>query len=221
MDYQGDYFPEDRDERESNVYRIVKNVFKWSMYACSLVVWVLVIYFIIVNGDKDIVKENHITDISGYENLDTDKLLLYRVNPRVFMDEEASLQVYNVDYAPDFGLLEMGVRFNSTKLTDGDNGDVLRYVLSDSDGNVYEMINKITQKSGRNGYARICFSGVNIDLNSNDLKYAGENGEPRTDTVYTLSVLFKPQDAEEETELYLFTIYNNNTVFYETDYNEG
>ncbi|MBO4452551.1 MAG: hypothetical protein J5793_01320 [Clostridia bacterium] len=226
MDYQGDYFPEERDERESKSYRIIKNIFKWTMYGCSLIVWILVIYFIIINGDKDIIKKNYMTDISGYGDIDTESVKIYRINPSVFMNEDASMQVYNVDYAPEYGLLEMGIRFNATKLTDGNNGDVLSYVLRDSEGNEYALVNRICEKNGRNGFARICFAGLEIDLESNIYKLrnkADENGDiplPVSDVTYTLSVYYDPENAGSE-PLFVFTIYNNDTVVNTGEYKKG
>ncbi|MBO4501220.1 MAG: hypothetical protein J5760_03170, partial [Clostridia bacterium] len=170
MDYQGNYFPEDEDERSSVTYKRVKGFFKWTMYGISFVVYALLFYLIFVNRDRALLEKNYMHLINGYTDIDTSEVELLRINPREFMNDDGSLQVYNVDYAAGKGLIEMGIRFNANKLTEGDNGDVLDYVLEDSDGNVYKMVNKVTDSGGRYGFARICFEKLNIDLASNDLE---------------------------------------------------
>jgi len=260
MDYQGNYFPDDVDERESKIYRVIRKTFKYILYGLSAVVWVLIFVFIFVNRDSDIIEKNYMTEVAGFERLEPDEISLFRVNPREFMNEDGSIQVYNVDYAPDAGLLEMGIRFNARKLVADDggkayddakdkNGDVLEYVLKDSDGNVYQLVNKRTDTGGRYGFARICFSGVAIDLDSNDLnvdrklediamdatkdapeEYAEylrklrSEYERGSDIRFILSVYYtrKDENGEElKTELQSFLIYNNDAVYTKTEYNEG
>ena len=245
MDYQGNYFPEDEDERRSVTYKRVKGFFKWTMYGISFVVYALLFYFIFVNRDPALLEKNYMHTCPG---IDASGIDLLRLNPPQFMNDDGSLQVYNVDYAPEYGLMEMGIRFNAKKLTEGDKGDVLEYKLDDSDGNTYNAIYKYTESGGRYGFARICFEGIKLDLSSNDLeiekllaaevKEAAENdsrsyreymdetlrGYPRGSNVkYELSVYYvrKNGDENEKTLLHTFLIYDNQTVFYKTDYNKG
>lgn len=248
MDYQGNYFPEDEDERQSVTYKRVKGFFKWTMYGISFVVYALLFYFIFVNRDPALLEENYMHTVAGYTDTDFSGIDLLRINPPQFMNDDGSLQVYNVDYAPELGLMEMGIRFNAKKLTEGDRGDVLEYKLEDSDGNAYKLVHKITDSGGRYGFSRICFEGLKPDLSSNDLeiekllaaevKEAAENDSrtyreymndtlreyPRSSYVkYELSIYYvrKNGDESEKTLLHTFLIYDNQTVFYKTDYNKG
>ena len=59
MDYQGNYFPEDEDERRSVTYKRVKGFFKWTMYGISFVVYALLFYFIFVNRDPALLEKNY------------------------------------------------------------------------------------------------------------------------------------------------------------------
>ncbi|MBR5746522.1 MAG: hypothetical protein IKX92_04600 [Clostridia bacterium] len=244
MDYQGNYFPEDEDERSSVTYKRVKGVIKWTMYGISFVVYALLFYFIFVNRDRALLEENYMHTVPGYTDMNVAEISLLRINPREFMNDDGSLQVYNVDYAPDRGLIEMGIRFNANKLTDGERGDVLEYRLEDSDGNEYKLVNKKTDSGGRYGFARICFEGLSIDLSSNDLEVEkllspdakeAADGDSRSyreyldDMVkdyprntyckYTLSVYYVRES--EKVLLHTFMIYDNQAVFYKTDYNKG
>ncbi len=245
MDYQGNYFPEDEDERSSVTYKRVKGVFKWAMYGISFVVYALLFYLIFVNRDRPLLEKNYMHAVDGYTDVDFSAAELLRINPREFMNEDGSLQVYNVDYAPEAGLLELGVRFNANKITGGDKGDVLEYRLEDSDGNVYKAVHKVTDSGGRDWCARVCFEGLKIDLSSNDLEIEkllsaqareATKEDPRdyreyleqlksgyaraSDRKYTLKVYFASEDNEKQ-PIHEFIIYDNQAVFYKTDYNKG
>jgi len=126
------------------------------------------------------------------------------------------MQLYNVDYADEYDLLELGIKFNS-KLTNDDQGDCLSYTLTDSNGNSYQMVNKITDSGGRYGFARICFEQVDIDLDSNDLRYTDENEQKqRIETSYKLSVRRKSDNEL----LFEFELYDNSVTFSRTDYED-
>lgn len=218
MDYQGNYFPEDRDERESKVYRTVKGIFKWTMYGISFVIYAIIFYMLIVNSDSDILETNYmISEIAQLENEDPDDMELYRINAKVFMNEVGSLQLYNVDYSDEYGLLEMGIKFNAKKLTNNERGDCLSYKLYDSEGNVYPLEYVKTDSGGRYGFTRICFTGIDIDLDSNDLRYdAATSNAPRTDISYKLDV-YRKSDNEL---LFTFDVYDNTVTFTRTDYDD-
>lgn len=217
MDYQGNYFPEEQDENASKSYRVVKNIFKWTMYGLSFVLYAVLFYILIVNSDSDILETNYLKDIKQYENIDTENVELYRINTKVFMNEEGSLQLYNVDYANEHNLLEIGVKFNAKKLTDGNQGDCLNYTLTDSNGNTYPLVNIVTDSGGRYGFSRICFANVDIDLNSNDLRYdKDDKSVKRTDISYKLAVSRKDNNEL----LFEFDLYDNTVTFSRTDYED-
>ncbi len=225
MDYQGNYFPEERDENESKIYRTVKGIFKWTMYGISFILYAIIIYLMFANRDSKILERNYmLNDVSN-----ADETQIYQINTRVFMNEDGSLQLYNVNYYEEYNYAEIGVKFNAKKLTDGDYDDCIDYVLSDSNGNTYDLVNKVTDKGGRYGFARICFEDFKIDLNSNDLRYnhalegsvrpavtEDKQNYERTETTYELSV-YRKSDGEL---LYKFRLYDNSVTFNSTEYND-
>lgn len=229
MDYQGNYFPEEHDENESKIYRNVKRVFKWGMYGISFVIYGILMFLLFVNRDSDILETNYMTEISGMSEVNGNDIELYRINTRVFMNELGSLQLYSVDYAPEYGLVEIGVKFNAKKLTNEDYGDCLDYVLTDSLGNTYKLVNKVTDSGGRYGFSRLCFEGISFDFKSNDLKYNEALLHAATPTLTDASKLWKRSNVtysfavyrkSDGELLYDFLLYDNSTVFNSTDYED-
>lgn len=238
MDYQGNYFPEEQDENESKVYRNVKRIFKWTMYGISFLVYGILVFILVINSDSDIIETNYMTDINELENVNTDDIELYRINTRVFMNDLGSLQLYNVDYAPKYGLIEIGVKFNVNKLLNADHDErvdaflnsnesydtgldyfissgedyenSITYLLTDSNGNTYKMVNKVNDSGGKYGFARICFEGVNFDLKSNDLRYNGALVNAATPVTVDTSQLW--ERTEVEYKLTVINALNNETL---------
>ncbi len=216
MDYQGNYFPEDHDERESKIYRVVKGIFKWTMYGISFLIYGIIFVTLFLNRDSKILEKNYLTEISGFENIDTENIQLYKINARIFMNEDGSLELSNINYSQDYGTIEIGVKFNGKKLTNGDKGDCLNYRLYDSNGTEYELAYLKSDSRGRYGFSRVCFQGLNIDLDSNDIRYDVDSEKPRTNVLYKLDVTRK-SDGEL---LYSFDLYDNKATFSKTDYND-
>lgn len=225
MDYQGNYFHEDRDENESKIYRTVKGIFKWTMYGISFLLYAILLYLMFANRDSKILERNYMLENISH----ADEAEIYQINTKVFMNDDGSLQLYNVNYYKEYDFIEIGVKFNAKKLTNSDYGDCIDYVLTDSDGNTYNLVNKVTDKGGRYGFERICFDDFKLDLNSNDLRYnraldgsaqpaviENKTNPERKETTYELSVLRK-SDGEL---LYKFRLYDNSTTFNKTDYND-
>lgn len=217
MDYQGNYFPEEQDENSSKTYRTIKGVFKWTMYGLSFVLYAVLFYILFINRDSDILETNYMHSLPEYENADTESFDLYRINTKIFMNDDGSLQLYNVDYSNKYNLLEIGVKFNAKKLTNGDRGDCLTYKLTDNDGKEYTLVNIVSDSGGRYGFSRICFTDVNIDLDSNDLRYDKEKSDvPRAEKSYKLSVY---RNADRKL-LFEFDLYDNTVTFAHTDYED-
>ncbi len=224
MDYQGNYFDEERDENESKTYRIVKGIFKWTMYGISFIIYAIIIYMMIANRDSKILKRNYML-----EDTETSKdVVLYRINTSLFMNDDGSMQVYNVDYAPEEQLIEIGVKFNAKKLTDNERIDSLKYVLTDGNGKTYVLTNAVFDSGGRYGFSRVTFKDIEIDLGSNDLRYTP-----------FLNASFRPAISDEASfersndEIYLevykksdnqllhkFKIYDNSVTYSKSDYND-
>ncbi len=215
MDYKGNYFPEEEDENASKTYRVVKGIFKWTMYGISFLLYALIFVLIFINRDSKILEKNYMADLDQLNEVDVEAIEMYELHTKVFMNEDGSIQVYDVNYAEDYGMLEIGVKFNAKKHTNGDRGNCLNYTLTDSDGKTYELVNSVFDEGGRYGFARICFSSLKIDLNSNDQRYEDKT-KPRTDTSYKLTVSRKNDGAI----LYEFNIYDNTTPFSSTDYED-
>ena len=217
MDYQGNYFPEEHDENESKVYRTIKGIFKWSMYAVSFVIYAIIFYMMIVNSDSYILKKNYMGELNEFDAVEVQDIELYRINTRIFMDELGTVQVYNIDYAHEFDVIEIGVRYNSKKLTDGNQGDCLNYILYDSDGNRFPIEKHVIDGGGRYGFARICFTDVDINLDDNDLRYEGKGSNPKgTGKTYHLEIRRKSDNYL----IYTFDIYDNSTTFNKVDYHD-
>ncbi len=213
MDYQGNYFPDEQDENSSKTYRVIKGIFKWTMYGISFVLYAFLFITMFINRESDIIENNYIHEVVD-TSIDTDTVELYKINPRVFMNETGSLQVFNVDYSDEYGTLEIGVKFNLKKLTDKDP-EGLSYELCDDSGKVYRQEYFKHDKAGRYGYNRLCFTDVKLDLDSNDLRYDVEKDSfARTNEKYFLNVY----DKDDMSLVYTFEIYNNKTVFSKTDY---
>lgn len=216
MDYQGNYFPKDKDENESKTYRTIKGIIKWTMYGISFIIYALIFYILIANRDSDILERNFIKDVV-VNDFNAEDTVLYQINTRVFMNDDGSLQTINVNYSDEFNLLEIGIKYNARKLTNGAHTDALDYILYDNEGNKYSLVNIVQDSSRRYGFARICFSDIEIDLDSNDLRYDSEKPDkPRSNVTYYLDVVRKTDNSK----LFSFEIYNNKTTFTKTEYTE-
>lgn len=229
MDYQGNYFPDEHDENESITYRRIKGFFKWTMYGISFLIYAIIIVTLIANRNSSILETNYWAKLTGVDGFDTDEAVMYRINTKDFMEEYGALQLHNVDYSDEYGILEVGVKFNAKKLTNGDYTHDTKYVLTDSNGNTYSLANVETDGRGRYGFARLSFTGVDIDLDSNDLIYnkalvgSIQPALPdesikndRSSVTFILSV-YRVSDGEL---LYDFDLYDNTVTFTEADYNE-
>ncbi len=217
MDYQGNYFPDEPDENQSKVYKNIKGFFKWTMYGISFVIYALIFFILFINRDSKILEKNYIHTLPEFEDLDTDDLEQYRINTITFMNDDGSIQLYNVDYFDDLGVMEIGIKYNAKKNTDGVKTEALEYILSDYNGNEFPIINCEEHGRGRYGFARIAFNGIDINLDSNDLRFDKEKALfVRTKEHYTLKVIRKSDNEL----LYEFLVYDNSTTFNSTEYNK-
>ena len=163
MDYQGKYFPDERDENESKIYRTVKGIFKWTMYGISFLIYAIIFYILISNRDSKILEKNYFAELLPSET-QKESLELYRINTRIFMNDDGSLQILDADYSDEHNIIEIGVKYNAKKLTNGSTDNALAYKLYDKDGNVYTLSKTVFDDHGRYGFAKLCFTGIDIDL---------------------------------------------------------
>lgn len=216
MDYQGNYFPEDRDERESKIYRRVKGAFKWTMYGISFLIYIIIFYVIFSNRDSKILDDMYFTpSVVQQAEEQGDDFRFFCINASDFMNYDGTVQLYHIYYAEDCDTIEIGVKVNTKKLTDGDS-DGLRFVLSDSNGNTFEPANIVTDAHGKYAFARVCFENVDLKLDLNDLRYERPEGQEdkRENTIWYFSI----KHTEKDTSLETLTIYKNNTVFTKADF---
>lgn len=227
MDYQGNYFPEEHDEHESKIYRTVKGIFKWTMYGISFVIYAIIIYLMFINRDSNILETNYMHKLGILENVDTDEIELYSINTPIFMNDDGSVQLHHVDYSDEYGLIELGIKYNANKITDGNFGEYVEYVLEDSNGNKYPIVNLVSDNGGRYRFERICFQGIDINLDANDLRFNNMifgTFEPafktnnveilRDRTEYTLS-LYRKSNGEL---IHKFELYDNSVTFQRDEY---
>ena len=57
MDYEGKYFPDEDDGRQSKTGKTVKKIFKYLIYGISFLVYAILIYRIIATSDLDLVEQ--------------------------------------------------------------------------------------------------------------------------------------------------------------------
>lgn len=218
MDYQGNNFPEERDERESKTYRTVKGIFKWTMYGISFLVYAIIFYLLFANRDSKILDRMYFTEeareIAASESGEFE---VYRINSADFMNYYGTLQLYSNYYAEDAKVLEIGLKYNAKELADGKT-DSFYYTLTDSDGNEYECTNIVTDSHGRYGFARVCFSGVDLKLDLNDLRYKADADENKSGSRVNTIWYFKIKRIDDGSEVGSFAVYKNSTVFSKVDY---
>lgn len=216
MDYQGNYFPDEPDEHQSKTLKNIKSIFKWTMYGISFVIYAVIFYILFINRDSKVLEKNYIHTVEQYEGIEIDSMDLYRINTRIFMNDDGSIQVHNVDYSHRYSTMEIGIKYNAKKNTDNLREDALEYILTDAHGRQYDIVNIEEASRGRYGFSRIAFEGLNIDLDSNDLRYDIEKpAKVRSNEEYTLTVIRK----SDKSVLFEFIIYDNSTTFNKTEYN--
>ncbi len=169
MDYRGDYFPDDEllDLRWTSG-KVVKAIFKSFIYFCAIAIYLVIFFRMYISKELDLVKQTFLSeearqvyaaDPKGFE--------LYRVDSKSTSSKSGAVMLRRMVYAPDVNEFEIGVRFNSKKLTDGNLDRPLSYVLKDNKGNVFEMVGRVSDSRFEYGYERICFGNVFIDVSDN------------------------------------------------------
>lgn len=169
MDYRGDYFPDDEllDLRWTSG-KVVKAIFKSFIYFCAIAIYLVIFFRMYVSKEMKLVTQSilsnearqvYAADPKGFE--------LYRVDSKYTSSDSGTVMLRRMIYAPDVNEFEIGVRFNSRRLTGGDLNEPLTYVLKDNKGNVYEMVNRVSDSRFEYGYERVCFGGISIDVSDN------------------------------------------------------
>ena len=169
MDYRGDYFPDDEllDLRWTSG-KVVKAIFKSFIYFCAIAIYLVIFFRMYVSSELPLVKETVLSsEAQAIYKADPKDFELYRVDSKSTSSNSGGVMLRRMLYAPKVNEFEIGVRYNSKKLTGGDLNEPFHYVLKDNKGNVFEMVNRVSDSRFEYGYERVCFGGVVIDVSDN------------------------------------------------------
>ncbi|MEG2004239.1 MAG: hypothetical protein RR057_06525, partial [Clostridia bacterium] len=105
-------------------------------------VFIITIASIIVRSDDKIIKTTILSnEAQSIFRLDENDFPLYNVYTKIYMNNDATIQLKNNVYAPKANELELGLRFSAKLFEDGVNAEPY-YVLVDSNGNEYPLVNR-------------------------------------------------------------------------------
>lgn len=167
MDYEGNYFPDEEDERSSKAARRTKKALHCFFYAAVAIVYIVVLAVLLNNCEPDIYKDYAFSpDANKLYEADPEGFEVYKLFPPVFMSYDGAVQIAAPAYSPTASELELGIKYNSS-LKSEEDGAPPRFELKDTDGRVYPVCNSKSGKKGRYCYLRLSFSGVRLRLDEN------------------------------------------------------
>lgn len=203
MDYKGDYFPEEETlDAEWTPQRIVKAVFKGILYFFVMLVYLFFCFRFYVSCEPSMVEETVLSEQARET---------YRADPKDFpmygidttnINTNGTLLLRRIVYADKVNELEFGVRYVQDKLIEGGVKEPLRFVLRDSKGNEYTLVNRESFTRFTYVYERVCFSGVDINVLENKYFAPAESEESKVPS-FDLTT----SEDEFETELKKGTVY--------------
>jgi hypothetical protein len=173
MDYKG-YNDIDEEELDPNnpwdtaSVKRVKRIFKILFYSISFIIYAALFFVIFTSCDPGMFDKMFFTEKTrSMAQQSPDTFKVYKVQTKDFMNYDGSVELANIYYAKDSEELEVGVKFNLKKLTNGKIEDALIFILKDSNGNYYTTVNEVYDSNRKYGYARVTFSSVKLDLQQN------------------------------------------------------
>ena len=169
MDYKG-YDEEEELENPWNTEgtRRIKRIFKAIFYSISFVVYAVLFFIFFTSCEPGMFDKMFFTEKTReFARQNPEAIQIYKIRPKDFMNYDGSIELAHIYYAKNTEELEVGVKYNLKKLTDGKVEGALVYILEDSDGNFYTTVSEVYDSNRRYGYARVTFSSVNIDLTQN------------------------------------------------------
>ncbi len=189
MDYEGRYFPKD-DEREakeksSKAGWIIRKVFKYIFWGICALVWGVIMYRIFTSGDAAIYKKMFFSEsaVSLAEQIGDD-FTVYDVQVASTMNKNGTIQTRFIYYAEDAEDFEIGLKYRMNAFTGNtDESLPFTFMLTDESGNEYELSNTVFDVKNNYGFARLCFSGVDIDISENCYIYDGSDWSAGTPQV--------------------------------------
>ncbi|HPE96281.1 MAG TPA: hypothetical protein PLT66_09485, partial [Bacillota bacterium] len=224
-------FPEEELlDQEWTTGRIIKAIFKGFLYFCVVLVYLFFFFRFYTSCDASLVTRTYLSEQARVVyNADPNAFTMYRFDS-TNINSDGTVMLRRIVYADTVDELEIGIRYVADKVTGGDLDMPFTYILRDSDGNTYEIVNRVATSRYTYGYERICFGSVDIDMSEN--KYLKEESEEissadgtdltvsedeldeeiRRGTVYTLEVYYGEKRIES------FNFYNNTTPVSQTTY---
>lgn len=206
MDYEGNYFPDD-DEEVSKSKKITKKVLRYSLLGLVAVVYIVVFAVLLNNCEPDMYESYVFSpEANSLYSEDPDGFAVYEVFPTTFMNYDGSVQISGVAYAHSANELELGIKYNSRLKSDG----LPRFVLTDTNGNVYESVVTASDTQGRYEYLRLSFKGVDLPLDENvyidpELSAAVEGeGEMYETFSFTLQIYTTHDEGETPEAIIIF-----------------
>lgn len=217
MDYEGKYFPDEDEEELSQSKKRRKKITKYIFYGIVALVYIVSFFILFSNCESDLYEEINFSEKAKkiYEE-DPESFVVYEVHPQIFMNYLGSVQIDGVAYTPTANELELGIKFNKKLITDGKEP---RFLITDTNGNNYEVCSVITDEKGRYKYMRISYADIKLNLDENvytnpNFKEAAEGEGEAFDTVkYTLII-----EYSDGTESESIDIFNSKTAIELTEY---
>lgn len=178
MSFNDHDFDEVRDERESKAFRVVRGCFKGLLYGASALVWILILYTVFTTRESKLFEQMYFTKATEKIAQESEEYQVHQLIITEFMNDQGDITLSSNTsyYAAETGELSIGIRYNK-KLTDSDTSDSILYVLKDQDGNEFPAVVMEEDVIGRYGYARVCFTGLNIPFKEKDGQSVLENDE--------------------------------------------
>ncbi len=180
-------YDEIRDERESKVFRTVKNVLKWTVYSLSALVWILILVTAFSTRESKIFEKMLFTEATEQVAKQTDDYRVHQIYIQDYMTDKENTKLVALSsadcyYAPETGELSVGVKYNKSLI----GSDSVVYVLKDQDGNEYPAVVLDEDEIGRFAYARVCFTDLALPLEeiNSQSKQTGDGKFVLTLTLY-------------------------------------
>ncbi len=162
-------YDEVHDERESKVFRLIKNILKWTVCGLSALVWVLILVTVFSTRESKVFEKMLFTEATEQVAKQTDDYRVHQVYIQDYMTDKENTKLVALSssdcyYAAETGELSVGIKYNKTLVGD----DSVLYVLKDQDGNEYPAVVLDEDEIGRFAYARVCFTGLSLPLEEID-----------------------------------------------------
>ena len=169
MDYEGKFFPDEEHPvfPPSKTAKKIKKIGKYTLYGISALVYILFMWRIFSSSDTALMEQMIFTPETRSVAAEKGKNFeVVQIYPPIFMSENGNIELKNAYYAPETGEAEFGVRYPD-KVT-GNSGEVyFHYVLKDTRGNEYPVVNRVRESRNNYIFERVTFGGLEFDFTDN------------------------------------------------------